>query len=83
MRDFVEVVAIHKPQKVNIKTEKKKEITIIYQIKELIFNEVLIFNFQFFLNPPVASQHPPLQREANSHKSLITNTKTEKKKEFH
>ena len=31
-------VAIHKPQKVNTKTEKKKEIAIIYQIKELIFN---------------------------------------------
>ena len=32
----------------------------------------LCFNFQFFLNPPVASQHPPLQREANPHKPLLT-----------
>ena len=29
----------------------------------------LCFNFQFFLNPPVASQLPPLQREANPHKT--------------
>ena len=60
---------------------KEKEITIIYQIKELIFNfQFLIFNF--FLNPPVASQHPPLQREASPHKPLVVNTKTEKKKNY-
>ena len=42
--------AIHKPQKVNTKNKKEKEITIIYQIKELIFNEILIFNFQFSIS---------------------------------
>ena len=51
-------------------------------------------SYVFFLNPPVASQLPPLQREARKkelycfsltkggklHKPLIINTKTEKKK---
>ncbi len=34
---------------------KEKEFTIIYQIKELIFNEILIFNFQFsiFFSTPL------------------------------
>ncbi len=48
--------AIHKQQKINTKTKKKKEFTIIYQVKELIFNfqfsisYVLIFNFQFSIS---------------------------------
>ena len=29
------------------KNQKEKEFIIIYQAKELIFNEILIFNFQF------------------------------------
>ena len=49
LRDFVEVVAIHKPQ-TTTKNRKEKEFTIIYQIKELIFNEILIFNFQFLIS---------------------------------
>ena len=39
--------------------QKRKEITIIYQVKELIFNEILIFNFQFSISyglPRVAKQ---------------------------
>ena len=39
--------AIHKPQKVNTKNKKEKEFTVFYQVKKLIFNEILIFNFQF------------------------------------
>ena len=41
--------AIHKPQKVNAKTKKKKEFTTFNQVKELILNEILIFNFQFLM----------------------------------
>ena len=33
-----------------IKKHKRKEITIIYQVKELIFNKILIFNFQFSIS---------------------------------
>ena len=40
--------AIHKPLAVNTKTKNKK-FSIIHQIKELIFNEILIFNFQFIM----------------------------------
>ena len=77
LRDFVEVVAIHKPLFFYSFAEKKKEITIIYQVKELIFN------FQFFLNPPVASQLPPLQREVNPPQTTSNKHKNRKEKEFH
>ena len=32
------------------KNRKEKEIIIIYQVKELISNEILIFNFQFLMD---------------------------------
>ena len=41
--------AIHKPQKVNTKNKKEKEFPAFYQVKKLIFNEILIFNFQFLI----------------------------------
>ena len=41
-------MAIHKPLFFYSLTEKKKEFTIIHQIKKLIFNKILIFNFQFW-----------------------------------
>ena len=50
--------AIHKPQKVNTKNKKEKEFTVFYQVKKLIFNVILIFNFQFSISyrlPRVAS----------------------------
>ena len=40
LRDFVEVVAIHKPQKSQYKNRKEKELFTIHQAKELIFNEI-------------------------------------------
>ena len=51
--------AIHKPQKVNTKNKKEKEFPAFYQVKKLIFNEILIFNFQFSISyglPRVAKQ---------------------------
>ena len=41
--------AIHKPPKVNTKNKKEKEFPTFYQVKKLIFNEILIFNFQFLI----------------------------------
>ena len=41
-----------------------------YLINQRINFQFLIFNFS--LNPPVASQLPPLQREATPHKPLLT-----------
>ena len=49
--------AIHKPQKVNTKNKKEKEFIIIYQLKELILNEILIFNFQFSISYTLFVSH--------------------------
>ena len=51
----------------NITAEtKKKKFTIIYQIKELIFN------FQFLSQPPCCFATSPLTKGGKSHKSLLT-----------
>ena len=57
---------------------------IIFPLCVSIFN-FLCINFQFSifnfsLNPPVASQLPPLQREANPHKPQKVNIKTKRKR---
>ena len=96
LRDFAEVVAIHKPLFFYSFTEKKKEITIIYQIKELIFN------FQFLSQPPLLLRNfPPykgrqapinhyslpfvIARGETTKQSTTTNNKhkNRKEKEFH
>ena len=85
--------AIHKPLITNTKTEKK-EFTTFNQVKELILNEILIFNFQFsisyvsifnfqfsiFSQPPCCFATSPLTKGGKPHKPLIINTKTENKK---
>ena len=118
--DGVEVLSLRakrsNPQTTNskYKNRKEKEIIIIYQVKELISNEILIFNFQFSISyasfvshfvgqqakmimqayhfptlcfnfqflsqPPCCFATSPLTKGGKPHKSLIINTKTEKKK---
>ena len=78
LRDFVEVVAIHNHHYF-IHSQKNKRIH-YYLINQRINFQFSIFNFQFFLNPPVASQHPPLQREANHHKPQNHYQKQKRKK---
>ena len=47
--------------------------------KHIIF-PLCVSIFNFSLNPPVASQLPPLQREANPHKPQKVNTKIKRKR---